>query len=193
MVWAWVGLAIGLVGVVALQGLAPPRGQEPRGAVRRDLRLTAAGLLLTGGSLIALSFFGRQIAVAMALDSAVVSGASVYLVGVGGLVTFAGLHGIFTIIGRRSREYRTSRVGRQGIRALMAALGVVLLGMILGDVTSSPSLTMMGAALRWSGSLMLLIGLAYLVMNAWWIRRSLRRSPPSLAAILQMPHVRPEV
>ncbi len=31
---------------------------------------------------------------------------------------------------------------------------------------------------------MLLIGLFYLVVNAWWIRRSLRRPPPSLDQIL---------
>ncbi len=182
-----------LVGLLMLHRLAPPRGREPRGAVRRDLRLAAAGLLVTGGALVGGRFFGGSLAAWLGIDAGIIETATWYAAGVGGFVLLGGLHGIFTIIGRRSREYRTSRSGRQGVRALMAALGVVLLGQGLGDAIADPNLDLLVAAVRWSGSLMLAIGLAYLVMNAWWIRRSLHRAPPSLAAILRMPHVRPEV
>ena len=41
-----------------------------------------------------------------------------------------------------------------------------------------------GSVVMWISTLMLVIGLAYLAMNGWWIRQALRRPPPPIDEVL---------
>ncbi len=76
------------------------------------------------------------------------------------------------------------------LRLAMAAAAIV--GIALGQVIQLTSeligrgggLLTVGTVITSISAFMLLIGLFYLVVNAWWIRRSLRRPPPSLDQIL---------
>ena len=64
----------------------------------------------------------------------------------------------------------------QVLRVLASALGVGTLATNLATV---------GTAISAICTLMVVIGLLYLLVNVWWIRRSLRCPPPRLDAILQ--------
>jgi hypothetical protein len=46
------------------------------------------------------------------------------------------------------------------------------------------NLGQIGTVVVWITTLMLLIGMLYLVVNTWWIRRSLRKPPPPLDELL---------
>lgn len=109
---------------------------------------------------------------------------------------FVGLRGIFKVIGERSRAYRRSREGRQNLGSMVAAL----LGMASGEGISllcsadllSAAWPITGAILRWVCGFMLILGLVYLTVNAWWIRRSMIRPSRSLDELL-MPELEDEV
>ena len=82
-------------------------------------------------------------------------------------------------------------IGRREIvlgETLADDLGVVLGELMgMGSAMSSRAwggLATMGMVVTWISTLMLLIGLAYLVVNGWWIRRALCRPPPVLDEIL---------
>lgn len=108
-----------------------------------------------------------------------------YCLGVG--LTFGGVQQVLAAIGARSRAYRTSQGGRQSIHAMLAALIVIVMGEIirlLSDFAEYEFGELVGGLLVVSSSLMLVIGLAYLVLNAWWIRRDLRRPPPRWSEVV---------
>ena len=67
-----------------------------------------------------------------------------------------------------------------------ATTGVAAGGLIrlLGLSRSWGGLATLGAVISLISTLMLLIGLTYLVVNVSWIRRSLHRPPPELSEIL---------
>ena len=72
---------------------------------------------------------------------------------------------------------------------MIGALAGVVLGELMGMGSAMSSragggLATMGMVVTWISTLMLLIGLAYLVVNGWWIRRALCRPPPALDEIL---------
>ncbi len=74
---------------------------------------------------------------------------------------------------------------------MIGALAGVVLGELLGmgpamsSRTGGGLLATIGMVVTWISTLMLLIGLAYLVVNGWWIRRALCRPPPALDEILE--------
>ena len=55
---------------------------------------------------------------------------------------------------------------------------------IIGDLWFN-----LGTVMNWICSFMLILGLIYLVTNAWWIRRSMTRPPRSLDELL-MPELK---
>jgi len=102
-----------------------------------------------------------------------------------------GASGVFRVIGLRSREYRNAHGGRQSVQAMIAAVGGDAAGRLLVLVAEAGSglggLRALGTGITKVSDLMLLIGLAYLVVNAAWIRRSLRCPPPTLEEVLGDP------
>jgi len=58
---------------------------------------------------------------------------------------------------------------------------------LLADAMNLDALATLGVVATSICTLMVVIGLLYLVVNAWWIRRSLRCPPPRLEEILGPP------
>lgn len=187
---AWTPPYLALVaGVVVLAGLlaagsfAPPKGQPLHGSIGRDIRLLVAGM----------AAWVLLVSIQVALESKAVPvwghGLARIAAAFGAMVGLFGLDGILRAIGQRSREFRTARGGRQGVLAMIGALAGLVLGELLamGPAMSNRAgsgLATMGMVVTWISTLMLLIGLAYLVVNGWWIRRALCRPPPALDEIL---------
>jgi len=172
-----------LAGLWSVWQLAPPRAEEPSGAVRRDVWLLGAGLLLWA-VLVPVVRWTEMSAAAWWLEEAAwlaLAGAAV--------VGLIGLHGVLQIIGLRSRLYRTARSGRQGILGMVAAIVGIAAGHAFHLVAKTAGglrhLEPLGTVIVIISTLMLVIGLLYLVVNAWWIHRSLRCPPPPLDEILR--------
>lgn len=172
-----------IVGLWSAWRLAPPIGEEANAAVWREVWFLAGGL--AGWGVLAATMAGLRSA------SALVAGLLWLGLAAAAIVTLLGLRGVLRTIGFRSREYRTARGGRQGIRAMVAAIiGIAAaqaLNLVLGEYFGVRYLEDVWGAVTAIGTLMVIVGLAYLVMNAWWIRRSLRCPPPTLEEILRVP------
>jgi hypothetical protein len=194
-------LAAGLIllaGLGAVWKFLPPRGQPADEVVRRDcwvlvVGLSACGVVaILGWLLRGMPPVARGTATGLSadLEMAILH----YLLTVGLVLVMLGLRGVLRVIGERSREYRTARGGRQRTLDMMAAAGGFALGetlRILAEPLHLENLRTIGSVVVWISSLMLVIGLVYLLVNAWWIRRSLRRPPPTLAELLGPPADRP--
>jgi hypothetical protein len=81
-----------------------------------------------------------------------------------------------------------------GSRQSVDLMMVVVAGAVAGQVmvylsrfsgAARLAISTLGSVLLAACLLMGLIGLGYLVLNAWWIRGALRRPPPHLDEILQ--------
>jgi len=170
--------------------LAPPRGAMESGVVRRDIRYLLLGIVFCTLVMLELALAGPLHA---QLPEAWGPGfeQALRLTGVVfALVAFVGLQGVLRVIGQRSREYRTAREGRQSVQGMLAVLVFLGLAGLLRFIPDGvwpgregfwPNL---GAVLVAIAYLMLVIGMAYLLVNAWWIRRALRRRPPTLDELL---------
>jgi len=108
-----------------------------------------------------------------------------------------GLRGVLGIVGLRSRAFRTAQGGRQSVKALVASLLMVLVGVVIyriGGALDDPDrpgaalpdfvMNHLGAPIFAGASLLLLIGLGYMVVNTWWVRQSLRKPPPKLGELI---------
>ncbi len=184
--WTPAGFTIvaGLISLAALfwvRRLAPPFGKESSRGVRRDVRWLGFGLAAWAALVIAAGLMHM----AAASDRAITV---VWLAAAGAaVVPLLGMRGILKTIGLRSREYRTASGGRQGIRAMVAATigaavghGLRLLALPTGIETLAP----LGTVVTSISALMVMIGLFYLVANAWWIRKALRCPPPRLEEVI---------
>ncbi len=182
----YLALAAGVVvlaGLRAVGSFAPPKGQELHGSIGRDIRLLVAGMI--AWALLIIIQVGLEWKAVPAWGLGLARIAATF----GAMVGLFGLDGILRAIGQRSREFRTARGGRQGVLAMIGALAGVVLGELMGMGSAMSSragdgLATMGMVVTWISTLMLLIGLAYLVVNGWWIRRALCRPPPALDEIL---------
>jgi hypothetical protein len=173
-----VAAIVALAGIVAVWLLAPPRGAETDRRVGRALRRVAVGIAL--GALAALVGAGvaadRLLRVPM--DLAIIGGLAVAMLGV---------RDVMGLIGERSRQYRTARGGRQRAGDMIAAAAGAGVGdglVAIGAMTERLWLATVGMIVLWICCLMLTVGLAYLVVNAAWIRHALRREPADLASIV---------
>ncbi len=197
--WAW-QLALGLAASVGVFLIRPRSAAAERSAAAasaiawRDIRLIVAGMACWWGAILwtELSQQGaasawRQLAHSYA-PLANMAGAALML---------WGMRGVFADVGQRSRAYRTSESGRQSMGAMLATLAAMLVGralQVLGESVQPAASTgwlelvaRTGATLLWIGGLMLIIGLGYLVMNAWWVRKALYRPSPWYGQLLMPP------
>jgi hypothetical protein len=173
-----VAAIIAMAGIAAVWLLAPPRGAETDRRVGRALRRVAAGIAL--GALAALVGAGAadDRLLRVPLDLAMIGGFAVAMIGV---------RDVMGLIGERSRQYRTARGGRQRAGDMIAAAAGAAAGdglVAIGMMTERLWIETIGMIVLWICGLMLTVGLAYLVVNAAWIRRALRREPTDLAWIV---------
>jgi hypothetical protein len=181
---AWLAIVAGAAALAALfwvRRLAPPAGAEPSRGVWRDVRWLGVGLAVWGALVITGGLMQMAAAPAPAVTAIWLAAA------VAAVVPLLGLRGILKTIGLRSREYRTASGGRQGIRAMVAATIGAACGhalLLLASPTGIQSLAALGTVVISISALMVMIGLFYLVANAWWIRKALRCPPPRLEDVL---------
>jgi hypothetical protein len=173
-----------LAGLWSVWRLAPPRAEEPRGAVRRDLWLLGAGLLLWVVLMPAVAWTELSAASWWLVDAIWLALAAA------GVVGLLGLRGVLETIGLRSRLYRTARSGRQGIQGLVAAILGTAAGHAIHLIAAAAGglryLETLGTVIVIICTLMLVIGLVYLAVNAWWIRHALRCPPPPLSDLVRL-------
>jgi hypothetical protein len=192
-----------VLGLWSVWKLAPPRGagvDEANPAIARRLWLLGGGLVALSMLLVSMWLRGithltlRPIGGPWGPTSAGPSGAQlreraffdVLVVGAA-VIVLVSVRDVLRVIGERSRQYRTARGGRQRIRDLIAAVVGIAVGDLLRIVGAGQNLEgmyLLGMAVMWISTLMLVIGMSYLVVNAVWIRRSLRRPPPTWRDVL---------
>ena len=177
-----------VAGMLVLAGLwsawkfRPGRTSQTPPSVHADVRALAGGLVIFGVMLVSIGVLGpwpEPTVESLLLKLGAVGGACLALYG---------MRGIMATIGKRSREYRTSRGGRQRATEMIFAALAAGVGLLVQHVAFPYRETVpvyaVGMTLTWISMLMLVIGLAYMLVNAWWIRRALRTPPPRLAEII---------
>ncbi len=106
-----------------------------------------------------------------------------------GIASLRALNSVLDLIGQRSREYRQARGSRQSIPPMIAAAAGIIFGSllrVLGETMEMFSAaSRLGHVVSWVSMLMVLIGLAYLLVNSWWIRRALLAPPPVLERLVE--------
>jgi hypothetical protein len=180
----WIG-ALSIVpvicGLFAVWAMSTPKAHEPSHRVIIDLRLIALGLLGWGSlsSIVPLLIMINAdpfIQILTRLFAAPFA-----------ILGLWGLRGTLKVIGDRSRAYRRSRGARQSIDSLIAAQSARVAGYLILLVAllldRHPTLEIFGKVIVWASTLLLFIGLIYLVRNGWMIRSSLVRPPPGLDEI----------
>ncbi|MGI9012972.1 MAG: hypothetical protein ACR2GY_01840 [Phycisphaerales bacterium] len=95
----------------------------------------------------------------------------------GAMAALYGISAIIREIGQRCRLYRESQLGVQRVLAMIVALVFIIIGCILPllpAIRTHEWLTRTLFVVVVCSTLMVLIGLVYLVMNARWISRAIR-------------------
>lgn len=180
-------------GLLSVWKFMPPRNDLHGQAVRRDLWLLAIALLIWATVCVGLWDHERtwsKMGLMSDADAVVTVRSLAHLtIAIAAALGLFSVRKIFIAIGARSREYRRAQGGRQGVRPMMVSSLGVAVGSIcryLSTVDNLPDLLdELGVIIVGVSVLMLNIGLAYLLVNAWWIRRVLRRPPPRLRDLLQ--------
>ena len=90
------------------------------------------------------------------------------------LIFLWGLNGILTEVGRRSRKYRSARGGKQRLREIGIAIIIAGAGMVIAIVGNDQAARLIGVVVAIIANLVILIGLAFLVVNTWWIFQDLK-------------------
>jgi hypothetical protein len=182
---SWLPIAAGAVAILAVwpvYRLSPRTGAEPGDLTRRDLRLLAASLVAIG-----LLFAAQGVPSPWSTSP----GRHVLhlLTAAVAVVVLIALRRVVFIVGERSRQFRTAKAGRQSVPELIAAVVGIAAGklILLAPVTGLlvPRIRAVGSILIVASTLMLVIGLVYLLVNVSWIRRALRRPIPSLRDLLE--------
>jgi hypothetical protein len=200
--WRFVGLVIPRdlpllsalmagAGLWAVFRLKPQSNGEASGAIWRDLLLLLFGLL--GWVLLAMGLWligrrggGEGLRVPVQLVLCLSAG-----------LVLLGTDGVLRTIGRRSRIYRQSHAARQQVLAMIAAVAGAAIGVAargLVRLVDGPAwIASSGTVLLWVSTLMAVIGLLYMLLNAWWIRAALCSPAPLLRDLLSPAEVPPIV
>ena len=183
-----------VVGVWGVWSLAPPRRAEPHGPVWDDIWRLGVGYVGWLACATMLANISDPQAVTQRHPRLVLALAA----GAFAIIGMFGLRGVFRVIGQRSREYRRMKGGRQSVELIMPAIGAAMLGDLLSHLSRFEwfptswrfAVQTLGRVVLAMSMFMILIGLAYLVVNAWSIRKALRRPPPAMDEVLlpQMPN-----
>jgi len=177
-----VASAIAGLGLIWLWYLARGPADEPSTGARQSVRLMLAGQV--GWALTAwLPALVEPIAPGDRVIPAMLESVAVPFA----IMSLVGLRGVLDIVGHRSRAYRTAQGGKQGVSSLIAALASGAVANFLNGLAVHYRLEWLELVtnlLFAASTLLLVIGLGYLVVNCIWINRSLRRPPPRLDEIL---------
>lgn len=181
-------LLLFVAGMWGVWTLAPPRGSEPHGPVWDDVWRLSVGL----GGWIACATMLARLTETQAVSQRHPRLVLALAAGVFAVIGLIGLRGAFAVIGQRSREYRRMRGGRQSVGLIMPAIAVALFGRVIAYITRFDwfpgswrfAFQTIGQVITAASMLMILIGLAYLVVNAWSIRSALRTPPPTLDEVM---------
>ncbi len=193
-VWTPMAAAVfAILGVLAVFQLSLPRGGERDARVPVNLRLMAIGAVGVAGSVIARTIMEATL---IPFEPRNVAHSSIILLTICTLsltltaaAHYYGFGQIVRIVGQRSREYRTSSIGRQRLRDMMAVIlifGAASLLAAAGDLFGQSMISRLATLIIWISVLMLLIGQVYLVVNAWWIRKAIHRPIPRLSDLIEM-------
>jgi hypothetical protein len=169
--------------VSGLWSVARLRPQTPGDPVRRYLRLITVGLLGTAVLSVVIWIENRG----ATAPGTMTRNASLLLICISGVLGLVGIGGVLETIGQRSLAYRRSHAARQGVQAMIAAVVGSALGVAaraMAPHVDAPLLESGGTVLLRVSVLMIVIGLAYMVLNAWWIRTAIRRPAPSIEQLL---------
>jgi hypothetical protein len=180
--------AVTLAGLWSVWKLTPTGREDPRASAREGLRRLAVGLTMIGFLSIAGGLLMPKAGTAPEVSRLLIQGLGHVLMVTGLVVIMLGLRVLFRAVGERSRAYRTARAGRQRSRDMIYAglgLGVGELTRLFAGAAELETLQAFGTVVVWISTLMLLIGLVYLLVNAMWICRSLRRPPPTIQELLK--------
>jgi hypothetical protein len=192
-----VSLTLGGIGLYAIWLLAPPWKSEPQGAVWTDLGRMAFGYIgwlafctmwIEIRDTVLAARHGPEQKVAMHLAAAVF--ATIGLIGV---------RGVLRLVGQRSREYRRSKGSRQSVELIILTIATGWIGELAGYAGGlswfpgswRAETRVVSTILMWVSSLLVLIGLLYLLVNTLWIRKALRTPPPAFDEVL-MPKLSPD-
>jgi hypothetical protein len=175
---------VSAIGVLACGGMAcwclrPRHGGPLQLAARRAVLLLGLGTIVLGGSLVLVSLSE----VSWVTEIAAAEG-----IGVGLVLGLIGMRRVLVEAGQRCRLFRTSTIDRQRIAPLVLAslLAMLLLGAWVLAISMRADTAVLILASLWAAvSALLALGLGYLFVNAWWIRKDLRSPPPKLSALLQ--------
>jgi hypothetical protein len=178
---ALMGVVPAMLGLVAVFLIAHPPPEEPAKRVHLHLRMLSLGLL-GWASLSSLAPLTAMFEADATMQTLARLAAAPFA-----LVGLIGLRELLKAIGQRSRTYRRSRGGRQSVDAMIAAQIARIIGFgltLLAQVGTAPALADFGEVLIWSSGFLMIVGLLYLVGNAWVIRSSLVKPPPGLNEIV---------
>ncbi|MDY7109900.1 MAG: hypothetical protein SYC29_14810 [Planctomycetota bacterium] len=177
-----------LAGLLSVWRLTPTGREDPRASARDGLRRLAVGLSMIGLlSIVGGAMMARPAAVP-GLGRFLIQGLGHVLMVTGLIIVLLGLRGLLRAVGERSREYRTARAGRQRSRDMIYAglgLGAGELVRLVGVAAGLEILEAFGTVVLWISTLMLVIGLFYVLVNVAWICRSLSRPPPTIQQLLE--------
>lgn len=169
----WIAAALLLIGSGAAMAIAPKSEPLLRAEWGRRRVALSLGLAIWAVTIVTLPFaFGWRPGRSPDPYVMIITTAWQLLAS---LAPLTGLRHVIAILGRRSQRWREARQGRQSVDALVAAGGGVLVFATAVPIMASyrfELLHLLAVLLAVTSAAVLVIGLMYLIMNAWWIVRS---------------------
>ncbi|MBC8421649.1 hypothetical protein H8D99_00780 [bacterium] len=180
-VWGAVG-----TGLLALLSLCPMMRMCQRKELvgcRAGILLTLSGLVIWCLSLLSENIFSNLSKSEYSTFAMLIN--YVFPVISVGLV-FTGFRKLIPRLGQRSRAFRQAQGSRQRMNDLLVTLVVFIVGQTLLAISSvDTNLAFLGLVLVVVSASFILIGLAYVMRNTFWIRNALVMPPPALDELLR--------
>lgn len=189
MVWSITGIGLFTVTLVA-SVLIWPRSE---GDLERSRGMRAAGALLGGGIVCATASLmpvsSWNVAMLMKIGASSPWGWVWIASDAAGMaIVLLGMRIVLVEVGRRSRAFRHGGLKRQRIPTLVATLvwmAVAACLALVGQQLDLPVLKITGGVLVTLTQCLAILGLLYLVVNAWWVRAAIGHPPPRLLDLLE--------